>query len=51
MINTIILALLSQNYNKDKIKNLIKGIMMFIPPEETDVNWVQLYMRAMKPII
>jgi len=51
MINTIILALLSFGYNKDKIKNLIKSIMIFNPPEEVGLNWVQLYMRSMKPII
>ena len=51
MINTLILALLSLGYNKDKIKSLIKGIMIFNPPEDEGLNWSQLYRKAMKPII
>jgi len=51
MINSLILTLLALNYNKDKIKNLIKGIMIFNPPEDESLNWVQLYRKAIKPII
>ena len=51
MVNSLILTLLSQGYSKDKIKSILKSIMIFNPPEDVGLNWVQLYLRAMKPIL
>jgi len=51
MINSIILTLYATNYPIEQIKNLIKNIEIFKLPEDTDLNWLQLYNRSMKPVL
>jgi len=50
MINSIILTLLGTGYSVEQVKYLIKELQIFTPPETTDINWMKLYVSAMRSI-